>query len=206
MAVCVSCVKSSSQYLTIIGQCLILLFGSVGNILIVLVFMRRKAALHKSPCSLYFAAIAIVSILHIAHAVTWHVLSDGFGIEPTRTSLVYCKLQQYLLQGTLSKIIYTLECAAAINQFLATSRNAHYRRKSTHAAALWCITISIFFWFLHGVPYLILNTIKIVPPTNQTRCDAFNTVLRHYTTWIGQNLFTFLLPGSVLSVFGYLCL
>jgi hypothetical protein len=102
--------------------------------------------------------------------------------------------------------VYTLECAAIISQFLATSRAAHYRRKSTHASARVCIAISVAFWCLHGVPYLILNTIKVVPPANQTRCDAFNAALRHYTTWVGQNLFTYLLPGSILAIFGYLTL
>jgi len=135
MPVCIPCVKSTSQYMVIIGQCLILLFGSVGNILVFLVFMSRKATLRQSPSSVYFSAMAIFITLHIATGVTWQVLSEGLSINAARTSLVYCKLRQYLLQGTLSKVIYTLECAAAISQLLSTSRNVHYRRKSTHKSS-----------------------------------------------------------------------
>jgi hypothetical protein len=42
--------------------------------------------------------------------------------------------------------------------------------------------------------------------TNKTRCDGFNKILTDYTIWFAYNVLTFILPSSILAVFGYLTL
>ena len=100
----------------------------------------------------------------------------------------------------------TLACVAATTQFFATSRQIYYRQKNTHKTARFCITICIIFWLLHAIPYLVFYKIDIVSITNQTRCDSFNKVLSNYTSWFVYNMLTFILPSSILAIFGYLTL
>ncbi len=202
----VASIQSASQYLNIILGIIILIFGLIGNVLLAFIFKSRQVTFKQSPCSLYLFSMAIINTLHILHGLISRILSAGFQIDPTRTSLVYCKLRPFLVSATLPHLSRTLQCAAIINQFLATSPQVRYRQKSTRTMARWCISISILFWSLNGIPYLILYRIKMIPSTNTTRCDAFNTAMSKYTNWFSLNFFTFVIPGAILSVFGYLTL
>jgi len=202
----VALVRNASRYLVIIVGPLILLLAFIGNGLIIFVFARRTGKFRKSPCSLYFTSMAVIKTLHLAHILIYLIMSIGFGVDPTLTSLVYCKLRYYIAQATLPQISLTLECAATISQFLATSRQAYYRQKNTHKVARICIFLIVLFWSLQAIPYLILYKIKIVPVTNKTVCDSFNTVLNHYTTWVLRIMTIFIFPCSILPLFGYLTL
>jgi hypothetical protein len=202
----VALVRNASRYLVIIVGPLILLLAFIGNGLIIFVFARRPGKFRKSPCSLYFTSMAVIKTLHLAHILIYLIISIGFGVDPTLTSLVYCKLRYYIAQATLPQISLTLECAATISQFLATSRQAYYRQKNTHKVARICIFLIVFFWSLQAIPYLILYKIKIVPVTNKTVCDSFNTGLNHYTTWVLRIMTIFIFPCSILPLFGYLTL
>ncbi len=203
--VSVAHLRSAGLYLSLIVGCLILVLGTAGNILSILIFTSRKTTFRTNPCSLYFIAIAIVNTLHMLHGLPYRVLSGGFGIDPTVSSLVFCKLRQGLV-SSLPFMRNTLSCIATISQFFATSRHVHYRRKSTLTAARLYITICIVFWILHTVPYLVVYKIDIMPTTNTTRCDAFNKHLSYYTSWFAYNVLTFILPIGILIVFGYLTL
>jgi hypothetical protein len=203
--VSVAYLQSASLYLCLVMGCLILFLGTIGNVLNVLVFTNRTWTFRTSPCSLYFIAISIINTLHMIHGLPHRILSGGFGIDITLTSLVVCKLRQYLIIS-LPFMRNTLSCLATISQFFATSRQVHYRKKNTHKAARLYITVCIIFWFLHAIPYLVFYKIDTVPMTNKTRCDGFNKALSYYTSWFVYNVLTFILPGSILAVFGYLTL
>jgi hypothetical protein len=203
--VSVTHLNSASLYLSLVIGCPIFLLGFIGNILLILVFTSHKVSFRKSPCSHYFVAMAVMNNLHMLHGLPHRILSGGFGIDATLTSLVYCKLRQCLIMS-IPFMRNTLSCIAVISQFFATSREARYRQKSTHKAAYSCITICVIFWSLHAIPYLILYKIDIVPTTNKTRCDAFNRALSVYTSWFVYNVLTFVLPGSIMAIFGYLTL
>jgi hypothetical protein len=197
--------QSASLYLSLIMGCLILLLGTIGNILNVLIFINRTGTFRTSPCSLYFIAIAIINTLHMLHGLPHRILSGGFDIDATVTSLIFCKLRQFLVLS-LPFMRNTLSCIATISQFFATSRQIHYRQKNTHKVARLCIIICIIFWFLHATPYLIIYKIDIVSETNKTRCDAFNKTLKLYTSWFVFNILTYIVPGIIMTAFGYLTL
>jgi hypothetical protein len=200
----VALVKNATRYLAIIAGSLILLLALIGNGLVMLVFGRRSGKFWKSPCSVYFTSMAVIKTLHLAHVLVHLVMSIGFGIDPTLTSLVYCKLRHYISQATLPHISLTLECAAMISQFLATSRHIYYRQKNTHKAAYICIFLTILFWNMQAIPYLFLYKIKFVPELNKTICDSFNIGLNHYTIWVLRIMPILIFPFSILPLFAYL--
>jgi hypothetical protein len=202
----VALVKSASRYLVIIVASLILLLCFVGNGLIMCVFMSRKGKFRKSPCTLYFSSMTVIKTLHLAHILVYLIMSVGFNVDPTVTSLVYCKLRYYFAQATMPQITLTLECAATISQFLATSRQACYRQKNTFKVARICIILTLLFWCLQTIPYLILYKIKTMPETKKSVCDSFNTALSHYTTWFLRIVVVFIFPCTILPLFGYLTL
>jgi len=197
---------NANRYLFITLGFLILLLGVFGNVLVVAIFTSRRVTFKRSPCSLYFSAMAIVNTLHIVHGLTSQILPIGFNIDPTLTSVVYCKLRQFLAGATLPFLALTLECASVINQFLATSQRVSFRNKSTYMVTRLCIAISILFWFLHGIPFLILFKINVMPKTNKTQCDSFNTALINYRRLFLNNILTFVIPGCIMVIFGYLTL
>jgi hypothetical protein len=202
----VALVQSANRYLVISVGCLILLLSFIGNGLMICVFAVRNGKFRKSPCSLYFITMAVLKTVHLVHLLPYLIMSIGFGVDPTLTSLVYCKLRYYLAQATLPHISLTLECAATISQFLATSRQVSYREKNTYKVARISIFCTSLFWCLQAIPYLILYKIKTMPTTNKIVCDSFNTALHHYTTWVLRIMTVFILSCTILPLSGYLTL
>ncbi len=198
--------QSVSRYLVIIVGSLMLVLGLIGNILIIGVFLNRKGIFRKSPCTLYFVSMSTIKTLHLVHVMIYLILSIGFGIDPTLTSLVYCKLRYYLIMATLPHISISLECAATISQFLATSQKIYHRKKNTIQVARICIFLIIVFWCVQAIPYLILYKIKIMPGTKKVLCDSFNTALRYYTTWFSRIGIILIGRFAILPLFGYLTL
>jgi hypothetical protein len=202
----VALVQSASRYSVLTVGFLILLLGFVGNALVIWLFTRRVGRFRKSPSIHYFVSMGIIKTIHLVHIMVYLIMSVGFGVDPTLTSPVYCKLRYYLANATLPHISLTLECAATISQYLATSRQASYRKKNTHKRTCICVLLIILFWCTQAVPFLVLYKIKIMPQTNKPVCDSFNTALTHYTTWILRILTIFILPFTILPLFGYLTL
>jgi hypothetical protein len=202
----VALVHSATRYFSIIIGSIILLVGLVGNGLIICVFSNRKGKFRKTPCSLYFVSMSLIKTLHLIHVMVYFMMSIGFDVDPTLTSLAYCKLRYYLGQATMPPIINTLECAAMISQFLATSQKIYYRQKNTHKMARICIFLILLFWCVQAVPVIIMYNIKIMPETNKTVCDSFSTAFRHYSIWFVRILVVFIFPCIILPLFAYLTL
>ncbi len=202
----VALVQSASRYSVLTVGFLMLLLGAVGNTLVIWLFTRRIGRFRKSPSIHYFISMGVIQTIHLVHIMIYLIMSVGFGVDPTLTSPVYCKLRYYLGQATMPHTTFTLHCAATISQFLATSRQASFRKKNTHKRTCICVILIILFWCTQAVPFLVLYKIKIMPPTNKPVCDSFNTALRHYTTWFLRILAIFILPFTILPLFGYLTL
>ena len=202
----ISVVQSVLRYLVMIVGFPMLALGLIGNALAIIVFLHRKGTFKKNPCTLYLIFMCVIRTLQLVHSLIYLILSIGFNIDPTLTSLVYCKLRYYLLHATLPQISVSFECAAAISQFLATSPKFHYRKKNTLRVARICIFLIMMFWFVQGIPLLIMYKIQIMPGEKKPSCDSFNTTLRYYKTWflrVGMLLITLF---GILPLFAYLTL
>ncbi len=117
---------SASLQLSLVIECLILLLGTIENILNVLICMSRKPTFQKSPCSHYFVIITIMNNLQMLHGLSHRILSSGFSIDATLTSLVYCKRRQCLIMSVLF-MRHTLSYIATISQFFSNSLQVSYR-------------------------------------------------------------------------------
>jgi hypothetical protein len=119
--------------------------------------------LRKSPCSIYFVAVNISSLLIIYAALFPPTLSTGYGINLTANNIVYCRLTIYgsfFLQSVNSFYLFF----ASVDRILITSSNASTRRVSTRRLAYICIIGATLFWALFHIHALILVDIIQLGP------------------------------------------
>jgi len=192
-----------SQQVSIYFGILILISGVIGNILNLLIFISVRTTFATNSCSLYFATMAVVDLLIMLISCVTRILSFGFGIDPTLTSVGFCKFRTYFA-NTAPLLSNTLTCLAAITQFLSTSRNVNYRQKATVRVARWAIMLANFFWILHGLPHLVFYNIRLSPTTYLPVCISTNFIFSQYVTWAVYNVLIFVVPTLILLVFGYL--
>lgn len=186
-----------SQQLTIYVGLFFLIIGVVGNSLDILIFSSVRTY-RTTPCIFYFLAISIDNIGFLLINLIPRIISVGFGLDLTRTSVYWCRARQYLI-AVLGLFSFICSSLASIDQFLATSRNANIRRlsniKYTYAIVFLVLIISCF----HGIPFLIFYDISPVTKT----CVVMNN---DYARYIPIYLLTFTCIGPVIImiIFGYL--
>lgn len=112
-----------SQQITIYGGFFLLVTGLIGNSINVLVFLTVRTY-STTPCSFYFLVVSIDNIVFLTINLIPRILITGYGIDLTRTSLVWCKARNYFL-GALSLISFAIVYLPSIDQFLVTSRSAY---------------------------------------------------------------------------------
>ncbi|CAF1331159.1 unnamed protein product [Adineta steineri] len=186
-----------SQQITIYVGCFLLIAGLIGNGINVLIFSSVRTY-RTTPCTFYFLIAAIDNIIYLITNLIFRIVSGGFGIDLTRTSLSWCKLRAYLVIA-LTLLSFTCSCLASIDQFLVTSRSAHLRRLSnikwTHRIALIAIIVCCCF----GIPQLVFYDISPITKT----CVNSNAAYAIYVSIYVLSL-TCVIPVVILVVFGYL--
>ncbi|UJR35001.1 hypothetical protein I4U23_027777 [Adineta vaga] len=119
---------------------LIVLFGTIGNILSILIFTRPSL---RRSCSIYFLASSIngLAILLFAAILRW--LSDGFlGINPTTTSLIFCRLRLY--SGfVIYNIASSLTACITIDRYCSSCPNAIIRRFSSRINLAYIVVLTV---------------------------------------------------------------
>ncbi|CAF3926387.1 unnamed protein product [Adineta steineri] len=186
-----------SQQITIYLGLFLLITGVVGNGLLILTFSAVRTY-RKTPCTFYFLIRSADNIAFILINLISRIVSAGYGIDLTRTSVVWCKIRQYFVL-TLGFISFTCSCLASIDQFLATSRNANLRRLSNIKWTYRIIVTVLIVCCLHGIPAIIFD--DILP--NIQMCGITNG---NYSIYITVYVLTFSCIGPIIImvVFGYL--
>ncbi|CAF1026932.1 unnamed protein product [Adineta steineri] len=182
---------------TIYGGYLILLTGILGNGINILIFLSKNTY-RTTPCTFYFLIASIHNIIYITLSIITRTMSIGYGIDPTRTSVIWCKIRQFLIV-TVSLIALTCSCLATIDQFLVTSRSVNYRRCSNIKWAHQIVLIVIIIWCLHGIPVVLFRNIS--PITNT--CVNTNAIYGIYTSIYILGLLC-AIPVLIMLIFGYL--
>ncbi|CAF1420662.1 unnamed protein product [Adineta ricciae] len=142
-------------------------------------------------CSL----ISIFNIAYIVINLISRIVSAGFGIDPTRTSLAWCKFRQFCLYALLL-ITVTCACLAAIDQYFASSQNVRIRRWSN---IRWARRIVVIIWCIHGIPPILYSNIS---PTTKA-CGNMNARYADYIPFYLLGLIC-AIPIVVMVTFGYL--
>ena len=152
----IDAMQSAQTYLYQIACPILIVIGTVGCILNLIVFTQKK--LRKNPCSIYFIAYNITNFLYIYSSLLALTLDTGYNIDPSSHNLIICHLRLYfsVLFSVLSPFYLIL---ASIDRILVTSPNALTRRRSTQRLASICIISGTLFWVLFHTHALIMTNI-----------------------------------------------
>jgi hypothetical protein len=131
----------------------LLFAGIIGNGMNIFIFSSTETY-RTTPSSFYLLADSVCKCLYVAIILTTRILAVGFGIDLTRTSVVWCKMRQYLI-STFTLITLTYSSLAIIDQFLVTSQNAFLRRCSNIKRTYRIVLATIILWCLHGIPFFL---------------------------------------------------
>ncbi|CAF1420530.1 unnamed protein product [Adineta ricciae] len=186
-----------SQQTTIYAGCSLAFIGILGNSMNILVF-STVPSYRTTSCTFYFLISSIFNIAYIVINLISRIVSAGFGIDPTRTSLAWCKTRQFCL-FTLSLVTITCSCLATIDQYFASSQNVRIRRWSNIRWARRIVVIIIIIWCIHGIPPALYSDIS---PTTKA-CGNMNARYADYIPFYLLGLIC-AIPIVVMVTFGYL--
>ncbi len=117
-----------------------IVFGVFGNILNIFIYTRP--ALRRS-CSVYFLAGSINGLVILLFGAMTRWLADGFtGLDPTRTSIYYCRFRSYLVYVIYSLAPYFTACVT-IDRFCSSCTNANIRRFSSRVQIAYIVVPAV---------------------------------------------------------------
>ncbi|CAF4807382.1 unnamed protein product [Rotaria sp. Silwood1] len=188
---------NASQQYTVYVSFIILFSGVFGHIANIIVF-TRLTIFRGNPSAFYLIVESILDLLELIIVYPSNIAINGFGIDLTQTSLLWCKLKPFLTQS-ITPISLNIVCFAAIDQYLSTSYNPFLRQKSTIKLAKILTTIASIFWILHGTLGLFLLEIQ-----SKYGCNAYNPTFRSYVTYFYYLILIGILPITVSTFFSIL--
>ncbi len=123
------------------------IFGTVGNILNILVLSKRS--LRSNPCAWLFLISSFANLIALLSGLTTRVISN-WTVDITDTIGWLCKLRIFTLY-TSRTIASWLIMLASIDRWLLSCPNAHYRHMSTlKNVQIWTIIIILFSMLLYS--------------------------------------------------------
>jgi hypothetical protein len=178
----------------------ILIGGTIGNILNIMVFLSLRTFRQRS-CVFYLIVMSIVNIGQLTTGALARIMTSGFNTDWTQTSLFFCKLRYFIFPAT-SLISFTCICLATIDQYLATSFRPRWQQWSNIKIARRLTIFFVILWTLHGIPYLIL--FEQVNSSNKITCLASSPIFLQYRSYFISLILTGFLPVGITIVFGSL--
>ena len=138
----------ATTYLFRIGGPTLLILGTIGCILNLMVFTRNT--LRKSPCAICFVAVNIINLMFLVFSFVPTFLVYGYGIDLGYRNLTYCRSLAYI-GLILSSLGPSYIILASIDRTLITSRNAGTRKRSTRRLAIACLIALALFWMIFHI-------------------------------------------------------
>jgi hypothetical protein len=185
-----------SQYLSLTVGFVILIVGIIGDCLYILIFLTF-GNYQRSACSQYMLAGSLFDLLFLLIGLITRILGQGFNLDFTLTSRVWCKLRPSLLE-IISLCSFTCLCLQSIDVFFYTSRSATMRQRSNVKISRFLLIGLVFFWTVHELPAFIFQDLVFVNgiPT----CLLTNAVYLFYHTYISAVLLSIGVPIAVILV------
>ena len=100
-----------------------------------------------------------------------------------------------------SQSTYTLICLQAIDAFMCSSPSVAVRQKSNVQIARYLIVGTLCFWFIHEIPYFILQELVIVG--GAPMCITTNAIFVQYRSYFVTLGIVTIIPITVVSIFGF---
>ncbi|CAF1302344.1 unnamed protein product [Didymodactylos carnosus] len=175
----------------------LLIFGSFGNILNVIILTRKQ--LCTNPTSTYFLASTLAGCTALLFGSLLRVL-DGYYIYPTAASDLYCKVRVFLNFFSLSLASWFI-VLACVDRYVSSSKNVKIRSFSsvkTAKRAIGLMTIlicSLFSPMLYCIRGMWAAAVLNCGPPSPT-CQQYNS----FNVLINLSL----LPPLLMLIFGLL--
>ncbi|UJR11668.1 hypothetical protein I4U23_015849 [Adineta vaga] len=186
-----------SQQVTIYAGLSLAIIGLIGNSMNILIF-STLLSYRTTSCTFYFLISSLFNIAYVIINLISRIISAGYGIDPTRTSLAWCKIRQFCL-FTLSLITITCSCLATIDQYFASSQNANIRRWSNIKLTHRLVCIVMIVWCIHGIPPLLYSDISPITKSCVNMNAAYGVYIPIYLLGL-----ICVVPILVMVIFGYL--
>jgi hypothetical protein len=166
------------------------------------VFLSLKT-FRQSSCAFYLTVMSFVNIGQLSTGQFSRLMITGYGIDWTQTSLPYCKFRWYSFQ-IFTYVSVTCVCLATIDQFFATCDRVRWQQWSNIKLAQRLIVVSVIFWIIYDIPYLIFYNHVVSATTGVISCVNSNTIFLKYHAYMGGLILSGGLPLLVTFVFGML--
>ncbi|CAF1246449.1 unnamed protein product [Adineta steineri] len=193
-----------SQNLMIILGMIMYIFGTIGNIFNILIFLRwsrlQKKSQGKCNSSLYLFVSSISNLIIIIYPLLTRIIFDGFEYSVTKeTVFILCKFRYYILH-TFDLISLTCICLATLDRYLISSRKVRLRqkiiiRKRAEQLILFIIILIAFYC----IPIAIFFDVS-----NNGRCAIYSPKFLYYYFWIFQICLHSIIPIIFLTILGTL--
>lgn len=200
-----------AHLLMIIAGLIMLIFGSMGNLLNIYVFTRwshsrqplkdhRQNTNQPNNSSLYLLASSICNLIVLLYPLVTRIIFDGFNYSVSSNQVIFlCKIRFFALH-TFDLMSLTYFCMATFDRYLITSRNAYLRNLSTTKHHTIQIILLIFLLFcFHNIPLLIFFEVS-----STGDCDVNSTQYSYYYLYATQIFLHGIFPIIFLSIFGTL--
>ncbi|CAF1040468.1 unnamed protein product [Adineta steineri] len=192
-----------SKQLNIYLSSFFYIFGNISTSLCLLMFISMKR-FRKNPSSTYLLSSSLSGFVLINTSYLTRVFLPNFIFDPSTTSLIWCKLRQYI--GHLSSLIF-LYCIswAMMDQYLSTSKKVRLRQFSTVKIARRLVSLTFLFSFIHSIPLIIYNEINMSTITNIRSCVITNNLIyRNYVTYFVIPFVLGIFPTFLMIIFAIL--
>ena len=174
--------------------------GNIGNIFIILIFLQKTW--RKNVCVFYLLICLLLDSMCINSTILGSIFINGFAIDLTNSSVIFCKIYNYLLLSlpTLSATILIL---ASIDRLLISSQNVETRLYSSRRLAYLLISTNTVLWSIFFFHVLIKFDLQQFTPSASTclfnTLEFYNNFLTYSMLTINVLLFVLMIVLSVLS-------
>ncbi|CAF3467920.1 unnamed protein product [Rotaria sp. Silwood1] len=197
----ISALDLAIRYLNISAESFVFIFGIIGNILNIIVFISLKT-FRTNPCAFCLLILSISDSGMLLFNTLPNIFVNIFKVYGNVNSMFPCKISIAFGQvfGLMSHMIM---CVAVIDQCMSTS--TYERRQGINLKLMRClIVIFIFVSILHGIPFLVFYDFQPLPGINATACVPKNKdgPFAKYAIYISFPIIQGFIPISIMSVFG----
>jgi hypothetical protein len=133
-----------------------IIFGVIGAILTIFVFIGQRSFRRNSTIT-YLLAGAIITAIHLPSIYFQSILVDGFGLGVFNTNEIACQERNYLFYVTTVAAV-SFPCWAAFDQYASTNREASFRHRwSSMRFVRLAIIGTIIFWGIIYFPMIFFS-------------------------------------------------
>jgi hypothetical protein len=177
---------------------IILIVGSIGNILNIIIFLNHKI-FQKNQCVFYLIIESSLNTTQLILFFLMRLLTEiNNGINLANQSLLWCKLRTVITQP-ITLLSFSVVCFAAYDQFLSTSHRISLRQMSTYKSAQ-CLTLAALCLLVtHSILFAIFLDVN-----SSVGCTISNPIFYRYYQFLYYPCFIGIVPISISSLFSFL--